>query len=194
MSERIEIAPIQNTSNKRKSEATHQYFHFMPPTGLKPYLCSICDKRFTQVSSLVRHKQVIHGIPKETMRQYCSPSLNNKSQANNHALKENEVSHFIVVRFICILLVFTFTVSSFWSFQVTDNNVENKCHEIIHVEQKCQNIGNKLDLQKDKIISNQDNTVDTDNKVTTTPLETIVFVTSKQVRVSEILYTLHYII
>lgn len=76
--------------------------------GVKPYLCSICDRRFTQVSSLVRHKQIIHGIPKESMRQYCSSSLiSNKSQVTTHASKENEVTtnyrrRFYVYLFYCL--------------------------------------------------------------------------------------------
>jgi uncharacterized Zn-finger protein len=60
--------------------------------GLKPYSCSICDKRFTQISSLARHKQMIHGIPKETVHQNYNHNLNNISHTNDHALKENEVT------------------------------------------------------------------------------------------------------
>lgn len=60
--------------------------------GIKPYLCSICDKNFTQMSSLARHKQMIHGIPKEIVQQYYNPSLiSNKSRINSRVLKENKV-------------------------------------------------------------------------------------------------------
>lgn len=66
-------------------------FSYLCTAGIKPYSCVICEKRFTQISSLARHRQMIHGIPKETMNQYCNPSLiNNKSQVTN-ALKENKV-------------------------------------------------------------------------------------------------------
>lgn len=68
-----------------------QVFLFMSHTGIKPYVCPICDKRFTQISSLAKHKQ-IH-IPKDSTQQYCNPSLiNNKLQSKDHVLNENEVT------------------------------------------------------------------------------------------------------
>lgn len=63
----------------------------MSHAGSKPYVCPICDKRFTQISSLAKHKQ-IHA-PKDFMQQYCNLSLiNNNSQAKDYALNENKVT------------------------------------------------------------------------------------------------------
>lgn len=63
----------------------------MSYAGIKPYVCPICDKRFTQISSLAKHKQ-IH-IPKDFIQQYCNPSLiNNKSKTKDCALNKNKVT------------------------------------------------------------------------------------------------------
>jgi len=68
----------------------------MSHTGIKPYSCSICDKNFTQMSSLARHKQMIHGIPKEVAQQYYNHSLiSNESQINSQASKENKVINYV---------------------------------------------------------------------------------------------------
>lgn len=65
---------------------------FISYTGIKPYSCSICDKNFTQMSSLARHKQMIHGIPKEVAQQYYNPSLiGDKSRID--ISKENKVTN-----------------------------------------------------------------------------------------------------
>lgn len=50
------------------------------------------------------------------------------------------------------------------------------------MESRSQNIYRDADVQKIEITCNKDNTVDMDNNVITAPLETIVLVTSKQVR------------
>lgn len=68
----------------------NKYFYLLH-AGIKPYVCPICDKRFTQISSLAKHKQ-IH-TPKDFTQQYCNPSLiNDKLQAKDCALNKNEVT------------------------------------------------------------------------------------------------------
>lgn len=79
--------------------------------GIKPYACVICGKHFTQVSSLARHRNIIHGVPKETMNQYCNPNLiNNKSQVTNHALKEKVMRSLLLILFNILHHQYTFLV------------------------------------------------------------------------------------
>lgn len=104
------------------------------------------------MSSLARHKQMIHGMPKEVMQQYYNSSLiSNKLQINNCALKETKT---------------------------IDNNIKNRFHETSYMEAKYINQSAATDSNtKDEIISDQRD-VDVDSKACL--FENIIYVTTKQ--------------
>ncbi|XP_043799577.1 zinc finger protein 724-like [Apis laboriosa] len=64
--------------------------HCRMHAGIKLYPCSICGKRFTQISSLARHKR-IHERVKDDIKFHLQNNFNNSNlQKNDHAIYKNK--------------------------------------------------------------------------------------------------------
>lgn len=74
-------------------------------------------------------------------------------------------------------------VSLFGSFQTTDNNVKDRYHEKICTELKCQDTDKEADAQKNKILNQHNAEMNSTAVAAYLPLETVIYVTSKQVNI-----------
>lgn len=72
--------------------------------GVKPYPCCICGKRFTQISSVVRHKRIHERLKNDIKQQlqnnYDNINMENEDQAINKdkVIIKSDIIHFLNIR------------------------------------------------------------------------------------------------
>lgn len=131
------------------------------------YCCELCGESFNSVAHLQQHK---------------------KYHTDNIVLLESNNYKKVIIKYKISMNLKNIVkeyVPLFSAFQTTiDTVIQDKHHEKTDIESKCQNI----DVQKNALIFNQDS-IDKDNKVVTLclPLETVVCVASKQVRIYNVI-------
>lgn len=78
----------------RESLVTHSSVH----TGIKPYICSACDKLFSCVGNLIKHRRArpqTCGLPKYNVNTKCAPRPSSKRMSHPETLYTNGKCEYI---------------------------------------------------------------------------------------------------